>query len=123
MTIGRRRWAIAEGYIPGSSHGPEPAMTSHESACLLNAGEREAKVEITLYFTNRDPAGPYRLTVPAQRTVHLRFNELQDPEPVPLETPYASVLVSDQPIVVQHTRLDSRQAENALLSTIAYAEG
>jgi hypothetical protein len=25
------------------------------------------------------------------------------------------------PIVVQHTRLDSRQAENALLSTIAYA--
>jgi hypothetical protein len=26
----------------------------------------------------------------------------------------------DVPIVVQHTRLDSRQAENALLSTIAY---
>jgi hypothetical protein len=32
------------------------------------------------------------------------------------------VIVSDIPIVVQHTRLDSRQAENALLSTIAYAE-
>jgi hypothetical protein len=25
------------------------------------------------------------------------------------------------PIVVQHTRLDSRQAENALVSTIAFA--
>ena len=29
---------------------------------------------------------------------------------------------SDVPIVVQHTRLDSRHAEVALLSTVAYAE-
>jgi hypothetical protein len=27
------------------------------------------------------------------------------------------------PIIVQHTRLDSRRAELALLSTVAYAEG
>jgi hypothetical protein len=32
------------------------------------------------------------------------------------------VIESDVPIVVQHTRLDSRQAENALLSTIAFSE-
>ena len=32
------------------------------------------------------------------------------------------VLESDVPIVVQHTRLDSRQAENALPSTIAFAD-
>ena len=43
------------------------------------------------------------------------------PEPIPIDTDYASVIESDVPIVVQHTRLDSRQAENALLSTIAYA--
>ena len=30
--IGHKRWAIAEGYIPESSHGPEPEMTSHETA-------------------------------------------------------------------------------------------
>jgi hypothetical protein len=35
--------------------------------------------------------------------------------------PFASVIAADVPIVVQHTRLDSRQAENALLSTIAFA--
>jgi hypothetical protein len=63
------------------------------------------------------------VTVPARRTLHLRFNELRDPEPVPRGTDYASVLESDVPIVVQHTRLDSRQAELALLSTVAYAEG
>jgi hypothetical protein len=61
------------------------------------------------------------LTVPARRTRHVRFNSLQDPEPIPLGMDYASLIVADVPIVVQHTRLDSRQAENALLSTVAFA--
>jgi hypothetical protein len=118
--IGRKRWAIAEGYIPGQSHGPAPEMTSHETACLLNTGDRDARVSITIYFEDRDPVGPYHVTVPARRTSHLRFNALSDPEPIPVDTPYASVIESDVPIVVQHTRLDSRQAENALMTTIAF---
>jgi hypothetical protein len=119
--IGRKRWAIAEGYIPGWSRGPEPELTSHETACILNAGDQDAHVAITVFFTDREPAGPYRLTVPAHRTQHVRLNELTDPEPIPTATPFASVIEADVPIVVQHTRLDSRQAENALLSTIAFA--
>jgi hypothetical protein len=119
--IGHRCWAIAEGYIPGQSHGPEPEMESHEAACMLNAGEIDAEVTITVFFTDREPVGPYEVVVPARRTVHLRFNELNDPEPVPRDTAYSSVISSTQPIVVQHTRLDSRQAENALLSTVAFA--
>jgi hypothetical protein len=95
-------------------------MLSHETACLLNTGDSDAHVEIRLFFTDREPAGPYRVTVPARRTLHQRFNDLTDPEQVPLDTDYASVIDSDVPIVVQHTRLDSRQAENALLSTVAY---
>ena len=120
--IGRTRWAIAEGYIPTWSTGREPEMTSHETACLLNTSEREAHVEITVYFADRDPLGPYQITVPPRRTRHMRFNELNDPEPIPKGTDYASVIESDVPIIVQHTRLDSRQAENALLSTVAYSE-
>jgi hypothetical protein len=119
--IGRRKWAIAEGYIPGYSNGPEPQFTSHETACLLNTSDEEAHVRITVYFGDHEPVGPYRLVVPARRTRHVRFNELEDPEPIPRDTDYASVIESDVPIVVQHTRLDSRQAENALLSTIAYS--
>ena len=117
--IGHKHWAIPEGYIPVGSHGPEPEMLSHETACLLNAGDREAHVEITIYLSDRDPVGPYKVTVPARRTKHLRFNDLTTPEPVPEGTDYASVIDSDVPIVVQHTRLDSRQNANALLSTIA----
>ena len=120
--IGKRVWAIAEGYIPSGSTGPAPELTSHEAACLLNCGEIEARVELTIYFGDRPPAGPFRVEVPAERTLHLRFNDLDDPERIPRDTPYGCVIRSDQPIVVQHTRLDSRQAENALMTTIAYSE-
>ena len=119
--LGRTRWANAEGYIPPESHGPAPEMTSHEAVCFLNASDEDARVAITVFFADREPAGPYRVRVGARRTLHLRFNDLESPEPIPRGTDYASVIESDVPIVVQHTRLDSRQPANALLSTIAYA--
>ncbi|MCM5679433.1 sensory rhodopsin transducer [Schlegelella sp. S2-27] len=118
--IGATVWAIAEGYIPGHSTGDGPALESHETACLLNTGDTPAQVRITLYFKDRAPAGPYRVAVKPRRTLHLRFNDLKDPEPVPRDTDYASVIESDVPIVVQHTRLDSRQPALALLSTVAF---
>ena len=117
---GATRWVIAEGYIPSESTGPSPQMTSHETACLLNAGNDDAHVSITLYFADREPLGPYEVTVPARRTLHQRFNDLGSPETVPRDTDYASVIESDVPIVVQHTRLDSRQAELGLITTMAY---
>ena len=119
--IGRTRWVIAEGYIPGASTGSGRAFESHETACILNAGDREARVRITLFFADREPAGPYEVRVPAKRTRHVRFNDLKDPEAVPRDTDYSSVIESDVPIVVQHTRLDTRQSAAALLSTIAFA--
>lgn len=118
--IGRKTWAIAEGYIPGWSNGPEPEFTSHEAFCILNATDDEAHIELTIYYADREPVGPYQLTVSARRTRHFRFNNMKDPEPIPRATSYASVFQSDVPVVVQHTRLDSRQAENAVMTTIAY---
>jgi len=118
--FGALRWVIADGYIPERSNGPEPEMTSHETASILNTGPHRVRVEITLYFSDRDPLGPYLVFVEPHRTLHLRFNDLAEPEPVPRGTDYAAVIESDHPIVVQHTRLDSRQAANALVSTVAF---
>jgi hypothetical protein len=121
MTIGNRHWVIGEGYIPSSDgSGGDPRFVSHETACLLNANDVDAHVDIMLYFSDREPVGPYRVTVPARRTLHLRFNDLTDPAPVPRETDYASTFRADVPIVVQHTRLDSRRPELALMSTMAF---
>lgn len=95
-------------------------MISHEAVCILNAGDTEAHVGIMVYYEDRDPVGPYRFTIEPKRTRHLRFNNFEDPEKIPVDTAFSSVITSDVPIVVQHTRLDSRQADNALLSTIAF---
>jgi hypothetical protein len=120
--LGRRRWAIPEGFIPSESKFSDRALVSHETACILNVGNSDAKVVLTIYFVDREPVGPYKISVGARRTLHLRFDDLDDPKPIPRDTDYASVFESDVPIIVQHTRLDSRRAEIALLSTVAYAE-
>jgi hypothetical protein len=119
-SIGHTTWAIAEGYIPAWSHGPEPEMLSHETACILNVHDSDAHVRITIYYADREPIGPYGITVPARRVRHLRFNDLDDPQKIPVGTDYASLIESDVPVVVQHTRLDSRQADNALITTMAF---
>jgi hypothetical protein len=121
QAIGKRRWAIAEGYIPAESKGKSRELASHEAICILNSGSRKAHVTLHAFFADRDPAGPYRFVVPARRTLHIRMNDLHDPEPIPPATEYSSLIESDEPIVVQHTRLDSRKEALALLTTIAYA--
>jgi hypothetical protein len=106
--IGSKRWAIAEGYIPSASSFTDNALVSHETACILNAGDQDAHVTITIFFTNREPVDPYRVAVGARRTLHLRFDELTEPTAVPRDTEYSTLFESDVPVVVQHTRLDSR---------------
>jgi hypothetical protein len=119
QAIGHHVWAIAEGFIPDGSTGGEE-MTSHETLCVLNASDQDAHVEITVFFADREPVGPYRVQVAARRTLHLWFNDLDDPEPIPKGTDYATLVESDVPVVVQHTRIDTRQAALGLLSTMAH---
>ena len=118
--IGSTLWVIGEGYLPTGGLEGDRAFESHEAYCILNTGADDAEVELTLYFTDRDPVGPYRATVPARRVVHLRPNDLEDPEPVPRDTDFAVVISADRPVVVQHTRLDSRQKRFSLMTTTAY---
>lgn len=119
--IGKRRWAIPGGDVPTDSTGPEPEMVSHDRLCLLNTGEEMASVEVTLRYADHE-AGPYPLTVAPRRVRHVRVNDLIDPYAPPLGEAYGAVVESDVPIVVQFSRGDSRQSENAAFSTIAYGE-
>src|SRR5579863_940275 len=60
--IGRKRWCIAEGYIPSQSSFSDRALISHETACILNAGDQDAHVTLTVFFADREPV-VYRVTV------------------------------------------------------------
>ena len=120
--FGRTRWAIAEGYLPERSQTRSRELASHETACILNASDQAARVRITIFYADRDPAGPYEIIVPPRRTAHVRFDDLSEPEPIPRATDFSSVIESDVPISVQHTRLDHRSGSIALMTTTAWAE-
>jgi hypothetical protein len=62
------------------------------------------------------------LEVDARRVREVRFNDLIEPQAIPLEVPYACVIEASVPIVVQFTRQDTGQASNAQATTIAYSE-
>lgn len=121
LPIGYKKWAIPEGYIPPYSNATGRELISHEAVCILNTSNQEAHIQITIFFSDRDPVGPYHIIISPRRTKHIRFNDLEDPQPIPRGMDYASLIESNVEVVVQHTRLDSRQAANALMTTIAFA--
>ena len=120
--IGKTRWTIPGGFVPVESTGPEPEMVSHDRLCVLNAGEEMASVELTLHYSDGREAGPYPLTVAAERVRHVRINDLIDPYAPPLGRDYGVVLESTVPVVVQWSGGDTRQDANATLSTIAFSQ-
>jgi hypothetical protein len=118
---GRHRWYVPDAYLPtDSSHGVE----SHESACVLNTGSRDAVVRLTFFFEDRDPVGPVELVVGARRTRHVRLTDsgaLSGVE-LPRSVPFAYSAESDVPIVLQHSRLDTSAGAYTLATTVAYGE-
>jgi hypothetical protein len=118
--IGAKVWAIAGGHMPLRSSGEEPRHTSRDELCVLNACSADASLQLTIYYEDREPVGPYPLKVGAQRVRHVRFNDLIDPQALPLDTPYAVLVIADHPVVVQFTRHDSSQAANAIATTLAF---
>lgn len=120
--LGKRVWAIPGGHIPSSSTGPEPEHVSRDELQLLNTGDELAEVELTLYYADREPVGPYALNVHPRRVRRIRLNDLIDPEAMPLDTHYACVVRANVPVVVQFTRVDTSQEANALTGFVAYSE-
>jgi hypothetical protein len=120
---GRTTWVFAGGRIPFRSTGREPENTSRDELCLLNSGFDEAHVEVTLFYSDRDPVGPYRFSVPARRVRRVRVNDLINPEAPPLDKEYGAIVESDVPIVAQLDRKDTSRPENAILTTMGFPAG
>lgn len=123
MSIGSRLWTIPDAYLPAVGPPGAPGYVGHESLCVLNAGEHDAHLAISLFFADRPPVRGIRAVVPAERCRHLRFDRPDELGgfAVPREVPYGIVVASDQPVVVQHSRLDVTQPNLAFLSAIAHA--
>lgn len=119
-SVGHKTWALPGCCIPAESTGEEPAHTSRDEISILNTGESVAAIEIMIYYTDREPVGPYRLTVDAKRMRTIRFNDLIDPEAILLAKEFAALLQSDRPVVVQFSRLDTAHGGRDHSTTIAF---
>ena len=119
-SCGKKVWFFPDGELPPPEVGE---MLGHESLIVLNAGGSVARVKMILYFEDRDPADGIEFDVAPRRVRCLRMDK---PEhlggfAVPIAVQYAIELRSDRPVIVQYGRLDTRQANMAFYTTMAYA--
>ncbi len=117
--LGKTEWAISDGFMSASNSG---GYDSHEAVCVLNLSDKTANVAITVYFEDSEPLTGFTARCGAARTNHIRLDKIKNANgmPIPKEKPYALLVQSDVPIVVQHSRMDVTQADMTLMSTIAY---
>jgi hypothetical protein len=120
MAKGSKTWAITGGNIPLKSTGIEPENTSRDVLYLLNTTDSTANVGITVYYPDREPSALYEVTVDARRMRNIRFNDLIDPEPVPLVTDFAAVLESDVQLIVGFAKIDT--SSGAVITTNMMAQ-
>ncbi len=116
---GSKTWFIPDGYWPSISNGVFP---SHEAICVLNTCSKDAEISVTLYFEDRDKMTGFKAECKAERTNHIRMDKLKDEAGnlVPQGVAYAMMVESTQDIIVQYSRMDTTQAEMALMTTIAF---
>lgn len=117
---GKKTWLIPDTYLNSVSKN---GNISHEAICVLNTSDIDAVINLTLFFEDREAITNFKSQCPAMRTHHIRMDKIrsENGEPIPTDVPYAVLVESNTPLVVQYSRLDTSAAEMALMTTIAYA--
>jgi len=125
VSIGSKIWVFPDGDIP-PREPYDPALENdathgHESLVILNPGEHPAKIELRVYFTDREP---WRIEMPelgARRVVCHRTNEPlgEEQRQIP-QVQYSLIVESDQLVVAQLGRMDVRQPNLAYYTVMGY---
>lgn len=119
--LGKKVWLIPDCELPQPGDG---VAKGHESVIVVNDSDQDATIQVTLFFTDKEPYEDIVWTVGAKRVRCFRMNRTADMSgfEVPFETQYAMKLESDRNVVVQYGRLDNTQANLAFYTTLGYAE-
>jgi hypothetical protein len=111
--LGKKVWAFSAGHIPLHSTGKEPEFTSHDKIAVLNTGERTAEIKITIFYEDGKPVQDHAIKIQGRRIRKIRFNDLIDPKPIPLDKPFGFILTSDVNVIVQFIRMDTSSGQHA----------
>ena len=121
MAIGKKEWIIPDCELPRPGEG---VAKGHESVIIVNDSDVDAKIEVSVYFTDKEPHTGIVWEVGKQRVKCFRMNNLEHMcgFEVPFETQYAMKISSNTPIVLQYGRLDNTQSNLAFYTTLGYSE-
>ena len=116
---GKKTWLIPDTYLNSVSKNDQ---LSHEAICVINTSAVDAEIKLTLFFEDRDVDDSFVSFCGACRTHHIRMDKIRNAEGrgIPHDIPYAVLIESNTPIVVQYSRLDTSRAEMALMTTIGF---
>ncbi len=119
MNYGKKTWLIPDCFLNSVSKNES---VSHEAICVINTTDEDAEIALTLFFEDRDKCCDFASHCASGRTHHIRMDKLisKNGEKIPRDTPYAVLVESSCPIVVQYSRLDTSEVEMALMTTMAY---
>ena len=106
MIIGKNSWVFADGDLP--PQGNEEPL-GHEALMVVNANDKDAQLNLTILFEDKEPVEGVKLTVPAKRVNCFRmdFPIGEQKFQIPFGQ-YALIVESNVPIVANFGRLDRR---------------
>ena len=118
---GKKTWCFPGGFIPAESSGKEPEMLSKDEISILNTTKKQAVIDITIFYSDKDPVSGYSIAVDAERVRQFRINDLIDPHAIPLGVSYAAVFESNVPVVVQWSKQITAEGRLGMMGSMAYA--
>lgn len=118
--IGKKEWVIPGGHIPFQSTGKEPEFISQDRISVLNTNNKSVEISITIFYSDKETVSPVRIKIQAQRVRKIRINDIIGPFPVPLETDYALHIKSEEPVLIQFTRMNTGSDKAAIMGSMAF---
>ena len=124
MENGKKNWYIVDGYLPYAGEVRDADFQGHEAVMLLNCNDRDARVEMDIYFEDRPPVKNIPVTVGAERVKCLRMDHPEDIGGAALgrQQQYSLRFRSDINIIVQYGRMDIAQPNLAYIGLMGYHE-
>ena len=119
--LGKKDWICHDCELPQPGEG---VAKGHESVIIVNDSDVDAEINVSIFFTDKDPYTDIKWQVGAKRVKCFRMNNLEHMcgFEVPFETQYAMKVSSNTPIVLQYGRLDNTQSNMAFYTTLGYTE-
>lgn len=114
-----QKWLIPDMFWPADT--APGVYVSHEAICVLNASDKDCDIDIVLYYEDREPVQLPVICCPARRTRHIRMDKVLTDEGknITQGVGYAALVSCSVPVSVQYTRVDTTQAANAMMTTMA----